>query len=166
MLWWEDVYGHKVRLEHHNLLNKRRLYSNKINYRILNDNYRSTLCTLKYHSGSTLSRSFSFTKATCHRRLFRLALGVPRETWHGESRVSLTPIVTAGLVKKGFSINVESGAGAEANFKDAGSCLLVVKRLLKFWLNSMRLVKLANRLYEMVERCQAANSFSLQSRKI
>ena len=78
----------------------------------------------------------------------------------------MTPIVTAGLVKKGFSINVESGAGAEANFKDAGSCLLVVKRLLKFWLNSMRLVKLANRLYEMVERCQAANSFSLQSRKI
>ena len=50
----------------------------------------------------------------------RLALGVPRETWHGERRVSLTPTVAATLVKKGFTVNVESGAGVEANFKDGG----------------------------------------------
>jgi NAD/NADP transhydrogenase alpha subunit len=50
----------------------------------------------------------------------RLALGVPRETWHGERRVSLTPMAVASLVKKGFTINVESGAGVEANFKDGG----------------------------------------------
>ena len=50
-----------------------------------------------------------------------LAVGVPKESFTGERRVSVTPAVTAALVKKGFSINVESGAGVLANFRDAGS---------------------------------------------
>lgn len=48
-----------------------------------------------------------------------LAIGVPKESFTGERRVSVTPTVTAALVKKGFNINVESGAGALANFRDA-----------------------------------------------
>jgi len=47
-------------------------------------------------------------------------LGIPKESWHGERRVAITPQVAATLVKKGFNVNVESGAGIEANFKDAG----------------------------------------------
>jgi NAD/NADP transhydrogenase alpha subunit len=50
----------------------------------------------------------------------RLALGIPKESWHGERRVAITPQVAATLVKKGFNVNIESGAGVEANFKDAG----------------------------------------------
>jgi NAD/NADP transhydrogenase alpha subunit len=45
---------------------------------------------------------------------------VPKETLHGERRVAITPSVAASLIKKGFTVNVESGAGVEANFKDAG----------------------------------------------
>lgn len=33
-------------------------------------------------------------------------------------RVALTPVVTAALVKKGFTVNVESGAGIEARFRN------------------------------------------------
>ena len=33
-------------------------------------------------------------------------------------RVSMTPTVAATLVKKGISVNVEKGAGAEAKFRD------------------------------------------------
>jgi NAD(P) transhydrogenase len=34
------------------------------------------------------------------------------------SRVALTPTVTAALVKKGFTVNIESGAGIEARFRN------------------------------------------------
>lgn len=33
-------------------------------------------------------------------------------------RVALTPVVTAALVKKGFTVNIESGAGIEARFRN------------------------------------------------
>lgn len=34
-------------------------------------------------------------------------------------RVALTPVVVATLVKKGFTVNVEEGAGLGAKFRDA-----------------------------------------------
>jgi H+-translocating NAD(P) transhydrogenase len=34
------------------------------------------------------------------------------------SRVALSPAVTAALVKKGFNVNIEKGAGVEAKFRD------------------------------------------------
>lgn len=34
------------------------------------------------------------------------------------SRVAISPAVTATLVKKGFTVNVESGAGLEARFRN------------------------------------------------
>lgn len=49
----------------------------------------------------------------------RIAIGVPKEVWPKERRVSLTPAVTATLVKKGFQVRVEKGAGLEAKFRDA-----------------------------------------------
>jgi len=47
-----------------------------------------------------------------------LCIGVPRETATGEKRVATVPEVVAKLVKLGFSVAVESGAGAAANFAD------------------------------------------------
>jgi len=45
-------------------------------------------------------------------------IGVPRETFVGEKRVATVPDVVARLVKLGFAVSVESGAGLAANFSD------------------------------------------------
>jgi H+-translocating NAD(P) transhydrogenase subunit alpha len=47
-----------------------------------------------------------------------LLIGVPKETAAGEKRVATVPDVVAKLVKLGFSVAVESGAGDAANFAD------------------------------------------------
>jgi NAD(P) transhydrogenase subunit alpha len=47
-----------------------------------------------------------------------LTIGVPRETFAGEKRVATVPEVVQKLVKLGFSVRVESGAGDPANFGD------------------------------------------------
>src|SRR5512134_3828857 len=45
-------------------------------------------------------------------------IGVPRETAAGEKRVATVPEVVEKLIKLGFKIAVESGAGEAANFSD------------------------------------------------
>lgn len=45
-------------------------------------------------------------------------IGVPRETFPGEKRVATVPEVVEKLVKLGFSVAVEAGAGDAANFGD------------------------------------------------
>ena len=47
-----------------------------------------------------------------------LLIGVPRETAPGEKRVATVPDVVEKLIKLGFSVAVESGAGDAANFAD------------------------------------------------
>jgi len=47
-----------------------------------------------------------------------LTIGVPRETFAGEKRVATVPDVVQKLIKLGFAVAVESGAGADANFAD------------------------------------------------
>ena len=47
-----------------------------------------------------------------------LLIGVPKETAAGEKRVATVPEVVEKLVKLGFSVAVESGAGDAANFAD------------------------------------------------
>jgi len=47
-----------------------------------------------------------------------LRIGVPRETAAGEKRVATVPEVVEKLVKLGFAVAVESGAGEAANFAD------------------------------------------------
>jgi NAD(P) transhydrogenase subunit alpha len=47
-----------------------------------------------------------------------LLIGVPRETAAGEKRVATVPDVVEKLIKLGFSVQVESGAGNGANFAD------------------------------------------------
>jgi len=47
-----------------------------------------------------------------------MRIGVPKETAAGEKRVATVPDVVEKLVKLGFSVAVESGAGDAANFAD------------------------------------------------
>jgi H+-translocating NAD(P) transhydrogenase subunit alpha len=47
-----------------------------------------------------------------------LMIGVPREVYPGEKRVATVPDVVEKLVKLGFTVAVESGAGDAANFSD------------------------------------------------
>lgn len=47
-----------------------------------------------------------------------LKIGVPKEKWVNERRVAVTPAVAATFVKNGFTVQVESGAGFEAKFRD------------------------------------------------
>ncbi|HTZ96325.1 MAG TPA: Re/Si-specific NAD(P)(+) transhydrogenase subunit alpha [Terriglobales bacterium] len=48
-----------------------------------------------------------------------MLIGVPKESYPGERRVALVPLVIPNLIKAGFSVAVESGAGAEAGYPDA-----------------------------------------------
>ena len=45
-------------------------------------------------------------------------IGVPREIFAGEKRVATVPEVVAKLIKLGFAVSVESGAGDAANVSD------------------------------------------------
>ncbi len=47
-----------------------------------------------------------------------LTIGVPREVYAGEKRVASVPDVVEKLIKLGFSVVVERGAGDAANFSD------------------------------------------------
>ena len=48
-----------------------------------------------------------------------LTIGIPRETYPGEKRVAGVPDVVEKLIKLGFAVRVEAGAGDAANFDDA-----------------------------------------------
>jgi NAD(P) transhydrogenase subunit alpha len=45
-------------------------------------------------------------------------VGIPRETWPGETRVAVIPAAVPGLVKAGLAVAVEQGAGTSAGFTD------------------------------------------------
>ncbi len=47
-----------------------------------------------------------------------LMIGIPKETYAGEKRVATVPEVVEKLIKLGFKVAVESGAGDAANFSD------------------------------------------------
>ena len=47
-----------------------------------------------------------------------MQIGVPAETMPDEKRVATVPAVVEKLVKLGFSVAVQSGAGDAANFSD------------------------------------------------
>jgi NAD(P) transhydrogenase subunit alpha len=47
-----------------------------------------------------------------------LTIGIPREVFAGEKRVATVPDVVEKLIKLGFNVAVETGAGAQANFSD------------------------------------------------
>jgi len=48
----------------------------------------------------------------------KINIGVPAETWTNEKRVACTPAVAAMFTKKGFTVNVQEGAGKLSSFRD------------------------------------------------
>src|SRR5689334_14050931 len=48
-----------------------------------------------------------------------MIIGIPRESLAGETRVAATPATVGQLLKLGYSVVVESGAGAASSFSDA-----------------------------------------------
>ncbi len=48
-----------------------------------------------------------------------MTVGIPRETWPGETRVALIPSAVAALKKAGLAVIVEENAGTAAGFTDA-----------------------------------------------
>ncbi len=48
-----------------------------------------------------------------------MIIGVPKETYPGERRVALVPLVIPSLTKAGFEVFVEANAGAQAGYPDA-----------------------------------------------
>jgi H+-translocating NAD(P) transhydrogenase subunit alpha len=48
-----------------------------------------------------------------------MKIGIPKEIHDGEKRVATTPDVTKQLIKLGFEVVIESGAGSEAHFSDS-----------------------------------------------
>ena len=48
-----------------------------------------------------------------------MIVGVPKESYPGERRVALVPIVVPNLIKAGLDVIVETGAGLEAGYSDA-----------------------------------------------
>ncbi len=48
-----------------------------------------------------------------------MIIGIPRESQPGETRVAATPATVGQILKLGYSVVVESGAGAASSFSDA-----------------------------------------------
>jgi H+-translocating NAD(P) transhydrogenase subunit alpha len=68
-----------------------------------------------------------------------LTIGVPREIFPGEKRVATVPEVVEKLIKLGFKVAVESGAGDAANFSDDTyrvSGASIVDSAAKLWASS------------------------------
>ena len=66
-------------------------------------------------------------------------IGIPKETLRGENRVASSPNAVKALIKLGFSVHVQKGAGVKASFTDqefidAGAEIVTKK---KCWENSI-----------------------------
>ena len=48
-----------------------------------------------------------------------MIVGIPKESFPGERRVALAPAVIPSLLKVGFEVVIEAGAGAAAGYPDA-----------------------------------------------
>ena len=72
---------------------------------------------------SGVIRSYSTAAASTNTTVIKtpvksVCIGVPKETFAGETRVSLTPIVVGEFTKQGMNIFVEDGAGVHAKFSN------------------------------------------------
>ena len=48
-----------------------------------------------------------------------MIIGVPKENYPGERRVALVPSVVPTLIKAGFEVHLQSGAGIDAGYPDS-----------------------------------------------
>ena len=68
-----------------------------------------------------------------------MTIAVPREAFENERRVAATPESVAQLIKLGYEVEIEAGAGEQASYGDdayrtAGAC--VVEDALELWANA------------------------------
>ena len=57
--------------------------------------------------------------ATFGKNVSEVEIGIPLETYTDEKRVALSPSAAERLIKLGFKINVETGAGNASDFHDS-----------------------------------------------
>ena len=65
-----------------------------------------------------MSNSSSRYFATFGKNVSDVTIGVPTETFTNEKRVALSPEATSRLIKLGFKVNIQKGAGEASAFKD------------------------------------------------
>lgn len=73
-----------------------------------------------------------------------MKIGIPKEIYQGEKRVATTPEAAEKIIKMGFEVSVESGAGKAANisdeaYKEAG--VKIVKTSKALWKNADIIMK-------------------------
>ncbi|KAL1253079.1 hypothetical protein QQF64_017772, partial [Cirrhinus molitorella] len=94
----------------------------------------ATSCSSPLFSGLVCAKSVRTVKTPCvrffrtHQALSRLAspgipykqltVGIPKEIFQNERRVAISPAGVEALIKQGFNVVVESGAGESAKFSD------------------------------------------------
>ena len=73
-----------------------------------------------------------------------MKIGIPKEVHVGEKRVATTPDVAKQLIKLGFEIAIEAGAGSAAHYSDASyveAGVTVVKNVQEIWTESDIILK-------------------------
>ncbi len=73
------------------------------------------------------------------REIMPQTIGIPKETYAGEKRVATAPEVVEKLIKLGFAVTVESGAGDGASFFDdayAAAGAKIAKSAVEVWSSS------------------------------
>jgi len=73
-----------------------------------------------------------------------MKIGIPKEVHAGEKRVATTPEVATQLIKLGFEVAIEAGAGSAAHFSDASyveAGVTVVKSAKEIWTESDIILK-------------------------
>ena len=73
-----------------------------------------------------------------------MKIGIPKEVHAGEKRVATTPDVTKQLIKLGYEVAIEAGAGSAAHFSDASyveAGATVVKNAKEIWSESDIILK-------------------------
>jgi NAD(P) transhydrogenase subunit alpha len=73
-----------------------------------------------------------------------MKIGIPKEVHAGEKRVATTPEVAKQLIKLGFEVAIEAGAGSAAHYSDASfveAGVTVIKNTKDLWSNSDIILK-------------------------
>ena len=73
-----------------------------------------------------------------------MKIGIPKEVHAGEKRVATTPEVAKQLIKLGFEVAIEAGAGSAAHYSDASfieAGVTVIKNTKELWSDSDIILK-------------------------
>jgi hypothetical protein len=79
----------------------------------------SSLTLLRSLSSSSSTKKDTVVTTPKGTPYTKLTIGIPRETYPLEKRVAATPESVSKLVKPGFTVLIESGAGQASHFNDA-----------------------------------------------